>query len=100
MKDEMSKKEEKLLIKSLEPKEALKWCKQYEKDFLKKHGYTMDEMIQAENEIQASKEENKLRCTKCTHRRLISQKDYLDIQNGKKVVFTCNMCGAEMKYKC
>ena len=79
-------------------KEARKWCEQYERDYLKKHGYTMDEMIQAENEIQANKEHNKVRCPKCPRWFLISQKDYLDIKNGKKKVFTCDKCGSEMRY--
>ena len=80
-------------------KEAKKFCEQYEKDYLKRHGYSMDEMIIAEQEIQANIEHNKLRCTKCEHWRLIDTRDYLDIKNGKKKVFTCNKCGAEMVYK-
>jgi len=76
------------------------FCKKLNKRFLKRFGYTQDEMAQAEQEIQANIEHNRLRCTKCDHRRLISMENYLDVKNGKKVVFTCNKCGAEMKYRC
>ena len=69
----------------------------FEQDYIERWGYTMEEMAQAEKEIQANKQDNLLRCASCGHTQLIRIKDYLDRLDGKKIVVMCNKCSLEMK---